>query len=109
MTTARTAPDALTIAYIAMGAQTYMLTPEFRRRGTQSHGGELEFIDGIIEHALMLDRKADAHAEDFSGVFLYEVAAEFGHKLAQRLALMGEASPAFIETLADTLIAANCL
>jgi hypothetical protein len=108
MSTIRTLAEPLTIAYIAMGAQTYMQTPEYRHRTTESHEGELDFIGDIIRHARMLDSKADERQDDFSGVFLYEVAEEFGNKLAQRLALMGEASPAFIEGLADALIDSNC-
>jgi len=108
MKTIRTLAEPLTIAYIAMGAQTYMQTAEFRHRETQTEGGELEFVGDIISHARMLDSKADERQDDFSGVFLYEVAEEFGNKLAQRLALMGEASPAFIEGLADALIDTCC-
>jgi len=105
----RTTAEPLTIAYIAMGAQTYMKTPAFQERGTQPQGGELEFISDIIDHALMLDRKADTAQDSFSGVFVYDVAEEFGHKLAQRLTEHCDANNEFVESLADTLIAAACV
>lgn len=104
----RTLPDALTIAYIAMGVKVYMQTPEFHNRTARTHEAELGFVEGIIRHARMLDSKADARQDDFTGVFLYEVAEPFGTMLAQRLILMGEASDEFIESLADGLIDAAC-
>jgi hypothetical protein len=108
MTTERTTPDMLTVAYIAMGAKEYMTTLEFDRRTTDSHGGELEFIDSIIGHAQMLDSKADVVDEHFTGVFLYEVAETFGWHVAQMYACDGDAPSEIVEALADRLIAANC-
>jgi len=105
----RTTPDALTIAYIAMGAQKFMETDEFQQRTTEPKGGELEFVGEVIDHALMLDCKADKREADFLGVFLYEVADLFGYQIAKMLTNEGQITRQAAEDLADTLIAANCL
>lgn len=86
----RTAPDALTIAYIAIGARSALdelKSREYNRvTGCEAGtGGELDLIDEVIAHALAMDTAADA-VEDFAGVFLYEVAEPFGEQYVQALA-----------------------
>ncbi|AWB77302.1 TPA: hypothetical protein ACKQCJ_000351 [Stenotrophomonas maltophilia] len=88
--TTRVQPDALTIAYIAIGARSAL--DELKSRDYNrvtgcdaGTGGELDLIDEVIRHALAMDTAADA-VEDFSGVFLYEVAEPFGEAYVKALA-----------------------
>lgn len=82
----RTAPDALTIAYLAIGAASAI-----NARGSlpsavsDAFGGQLGFIEDVTDHALMLDTMADDLANDMDGVFLYEIAEPFGEEYAERL------------------------
>ena len=70
----RQVPDPLTVAYIAIGAES-----EFGA-DREYPGGQLEFISDAIRYALALDRVADAFGPDQSAVFAYEVAEEFGQQ-----------------------------
>lgn len=85
----RTQPDALTIAYMAMGAQNTIR--ETKPAGTlpgrvvDAYEGQLGFIGAVIDHALILDRMADQLAGDLDGVFLYEIAEPFGEEYARQL------------------------
>lgn len=85
----RTHPDDLTIAYIAIGVehalQAFHLENPFDE--AVSGSGQLEVIDSVIRHALMLDTLADAvdREDGFIGVFLYEVAEPFGNAYTQGL------------------------
>lgn len=70
----RQVADPLTVAYIAIGAES-----EFGA-GREYPGGQLEFISDAIRYALALDRVADAFGPDQPAVFAYEVAEEFGQQ-----------------------------
>lgn len=106
----RTAPDALTIAYIALGARTALqqLPNRIHDKVTGADigmGGELDTIGEAIEHALALDIAADKVCEEggFGGCFLYEVAEPFGATYIQALA---DGRQPEVETIIATLIAA---
>lgn len=76
----RTQADDLTIAYMAMGVQNILQKPEFKH--WHPSDGELDFVSSVIKHALLLDRLADGREDDFTGVFVYEVAEPFGEFIA---------------------------
>ena len=77
--------EPLTIAYMAVGAVKAWTEADHDCRFHCAHG-QLEFVEVIIEHALLLDRLADqVDAQGgFAGVFCYEVAEPFGYKLGLR-------------------------
>ena len=79
--------DALTIAYIAIGVHTALLENNELPAGYQ--GGQLEFVDTIIQHADMLDGMYEEVANDFDGVFAYEIAEPFGELYAEQWILTG--------------------
>lgn len=82
---ARTMPDPLTIAYVAIGAMDAWAETPLRRRDavTDEYNGQLHFVAEIIRHAPMLDQLADESEEDLAGVFVYEVAQAFGYEVAR--------------------------
>ena len=104
----RTAPEAITLAYVAMGVrQALMLKQE--SSALESYHGETAFVEAVIEHALTIDRVADwFDARDgHPGVFAYEVAEPFGKAFAGALLEQqsGELSPAVV--LKDVMIDAG--
>ncbi|MBN3777012.1 hypothetical protein G3O06_05435 [Burkholderia sp. Ac-20345] len=90
----RNEPDALTIAYLAIGARDVLR--EMRGQGLDvdldSFRGETGFIDDVVGHALFADRASDwFDANDgHPGVFVYEVAEPFGDSLARSMIANGE-------------------
>lgn len=77
--------EPLTIAYVAIGAETH-----WRSRGnldrsamSEEYGGQLGFIDAVIEHAAILDRMANGRELD--AVFAYDIAEQFGNRFARAL------------------------
>lgn len=84
--------DPMTVAYIAMGAQTAILAEQ---KGTPAGFGvrfahwenEMGFIEEIIQHAARLDARCEEliEAGDWGGVFLYEVAQPFGEMMARAM------------------------
>jgi len=89
----RTAPDPLTIAYIAIGARDALDNLKGRDHdrvtgASEGTGGEMNVTEEVIEHALELDIAADAAAErgELVGCFLYEVAEPFGKAYVEALA-----------------------
>jgi len=99
--------DPLTIAYIALGAQDALDIRVAENGGVclSAWGGHLGFIDKCIVHAARLDELAAPHAEEFTKVFVYDVAEPFGAALAKFL-LNGIEPP--IDDLADDLLREAC-
>lgn len=86
----RTKPEALTIAYLAMGAQNAIRTMPGKHlpdRVADAYQGEMNFIEAVTDHALLLDRMADLldQGDGLAGVFLYEIAEPFGEEYARQL------------------------
>lgn len=77
------APEPLTVAYIAIGAEQ-ALRESPALFNPDDWNGQLGFIGEAIEWAAMLDRMGDEY-EDFSGVWAYEVAEEFGLRYGRAL------------------------
>lgn len=68
--------DTGTIAYIAMGAKLALLaSPDADHPRFQC---EMDLIGEAIRHAPLLDELFESHAEEFAGVFYYDVAEPFG-------------------------------
>lgn len=74
--------DDLTIAYIAIGAHSHIRelqqdneTDRRLQLCIDAYGGELGLIGAILVHAERVDT---LYPDDFSGVWAYEVAEEFG-------------------------------
>lgn len=86
MSAIRTLPEHLTIAYIAIGASRAIMENPDDFDATD-WDGEVDFIEAVTAHALMLDRLADEVDANggFSGVFAYEVAEEFGRQYGEAL------------------------
>jgi len=103
--------DPLTIAYIAIGARDMLREARKEQRhggpyvDLSSFNGELGLIDMCVKHAARLDELAAQNAEQFTGVFVYDVAEVFGAAVAQRL-LNGLDLP--IDDLAKDLIEEVC-
>lgn len=77
----RTAPEPLTIAYIAKGVADIIAGLPGNKLPdavSESYGGELNFMQAVVDHALMLDRMADEYGGELDGVFVYEIAEPFG-------------------------------
>lgn len=85
-TAARTDAEALTIAYVAIGAHEAFALPELAS-GHDAVEGELGLIHSVITEALLLDRVADFFDvnDGHSGVFAYEVAEPFGKAYASAI------------------------
>lgn len=87
----RTHADNLTIAYIASGVRMALTErptdPDWEAGGwakpfnPDDWDGELNFMDRIINDALLLDKVADGF-EDHPCVWVYEVAEEYGFIMA---------------------------
>lgn len=85
--TARTTPNPLTIAYMAIGAQRAILKytqemPEKMTALVAASGGQLSIIDEVIGHALLADMVGD-HIDSLEmqvGVWCYEI-EDFGFDL----------------------------
>ncbi len=105
----RIEPEALTVAYIALGAREAL---KGLREGEYEEvtgsaaglGGELDVIGDAINHALAMDIAAD-DVEEFGGVFLYEVAEPFGRDYILTLA-KGE-RPNVRQMIADLIASAS--
>ena len=104
----RTTPDTLTVAYVAIGAIDALDRDGERPIREQKYNaddwdGQMGFIEAVTNHALLLDQLADLVDEQggFNGVFLYEVAQEFGEQFG--LALLDDRS-ANPRPLAERLI-----
>lgn len=88
-----TTPEPVTIAYIAIGAAHALRDGDSRLvdRLVQAHEGQLNVIEAICAHALMLDQLEAAETGGLNGVFAYEIAEEFGYEFTRYLVL--DASP----------------
>ncbi|QRD62704.1 hypothetical protein H8Z74_22605 (plasmid) [Xanthomonas citri pv. citri] len=87
---ARSAPNALTIAYMAIGASIALggLAQEVYERITGAEagtGGQLDVVEQVTAHALELDNAVDAAGDLFCCV-PYEVAEPFGQAYVEALA-----------------------
>lgn len=87
----RTHADDLTIAFVTIGAHD-----EYRKQTAAGSvfghpGGYLGYIGDVTYYALMLDKVADYFDEHGShpGVFVYEVAEEFGSQFGEKV-MLGE-------------------
>lgn len=100
----RTAADDLTVAYIAIGAARALDAERGGREGLvnqlgrierviEEHEGELGLIQDAIKHAITLDRMGDEVDNEFTGVFAYEVAEEFGRRYVVALLEARDVSP----------------
>ena len=80
--------EPLTIAYVAIGAESvwaeHRLRPEGVNRMSDRYSGQLGFIAAVIEQAWILDRMAEDRDVAFV-VFAYEIAEEFGKRFARAL------------------------
>ncbi|WP_321967184.1 hypothetical protein [Burkholderia cepacia] len=91
----RSGPDALTLAYIAIGARGALVDARASSRVPDLDwaGGESGFIDSVLSHALLLDHVADWF--DCNGghpvVFAYQVAEPFGEGIARAMIHFGRA------------------
>lgn len=83
-------PEALTIAYIAMGAQRRMQVAvrssesEAHQKLIDTAGGELGVIDHIIAFAGDVEKLHEKFGSD-SYVFAYDVCEEFGYYAVDRM------------------------
>lgn len=80
----RTQAEPLTTAFIAMGARDVYLKqfPDYEHAG-----GFIGFIEEVTDQTLLLDKVADYFDERgaHSGVFLYDVAEEFGDQFGVKV------------------------
>lgn len=88
-----TTPEPVTIAYIAIGAAQALHDGEsdLVDRLVEAREGQLNVIEEVCAHALMLDQMAAAQTDGLDGVFAYEIAEEFGHRYV--CSLLIEAAP----------------
>ncbi len=107
----REQPELLTVAYIAIGAETTLrgaestISQENLDQTIECYGGELGVIDEAVSHALMLDTVADGL--DHNCVFSYDVAEEFGARLVARSLAVYSPLESPIDVLRDTLLDAD--
>lgn len=81
----RTHAEPLTTAFIAMGARDVYL----KKFPIYEHdGGFIGFIEEVTDQTLLLDKVADYFdaRDGHSGVFLYDVAEEFGDQFGVKVA-----------------------
>lgn len=69
--------DPLTIAYMALGAKTYLIESN---SCPPENMGELELISAVVDHASLLDRLYEDY--DIDTPFCYEVAEPYGRLVA---------------------------
>ncbi|PNE59579.1 hypothetical protein A8H39_00060 [Paraburkholderia fungorum] len=87
----RSAPDSLTLAYVAIGARDAL------RQGSladlDAFNGEIGFIEAVTEHVVFVDTVGDWFDAngDHPGVFAYEVATPFGEAIARAMIVAGNA------------------
>lgn len=98
-------PDALTIAYMALGAAAAIADASVPNRYAQQ-GGELDLIDEVIGHAFLLETLAQG--QEFERVFAYDVARPYGEFVARKLRADGRITHDEAKTKAMELIAAAC-
>lgn len=96
----RTAPDSLTLAYVAIGAHTSLVVDSLQPIQKQLYrandwDGQMGFIEAVTNHALLLDQLADLVGGEsgFTGVFLYDVAMPFGLEFGNALLADPTADP----------------
>lgn len=73
--------DPLTIAYIAIGVHNALILSGQRDLPPSFCGGQLEFVDAIIDYADLLDWRASELKYD---VFVYDIAQPFGEAFAAK-------------------------
>lgn len=97
----RTQADPLTIAYMALGAKSLLMDSDRR----PSEFSELDYVEKVIDHALMADKLADPYDDEgLNGVFVYEVAEPLGRVIGQAI-IDGEVNiPALAEKEARELL-----
>lgn len=89
----RTEPDALTVAYVAIGARDALreIRASSSRVDLDPFSGESGFVEEVIGHAMFVDLVGDwfdANGEH-PGVFAYEVAETFGDSIARAMIANG--------------------
>lgn len=100
------APDPLTIAYMAMGAQKVLdKHPELVAR---YQGGELELIADVIRYAGYADELATEKQFELSGVFVYEVAEPLGQYVVERMLVRERDIDGAVKRRTELLVAECC-
>lgn len=77
--------DLLTVAYIAIGAARTLGAAGNDQALSDLHMGELEFISECIEGAAEIDAMGEAYGDRLEGVWCYDVAEEYGERIARAL------------------------
>lgn len=81
------------VAFLALGAADFL--KDHQGASLDPHGGYLGFIGEIIRHApLLSERWRRMKADEFSGVWLYDVTERFGREWAKELFDRTGVSPA---------------
>lgn len=89
------------VAFLALGAAEFL--GQHRGESLDSFGGYLGFMGDVVRHApLLTERWKQINAEEFSGVWPYDVTEAFGCALAEEMFNETGVSPA---ELLETIIA----
>ena len=102
--------DPLDVAYMAIGAHSYLRAAPEPRCVTNGSAGELDMISEVIAFAPLLaalwdEWEAVNNGEGFPGVWAYEVAEPFGEHLMIHMAQNREVSAKDAEQMARGIIA----
>jgi len=98
--------DPLTIAYMAMGAQTAI--KEHPEAIALFGEGELELVDAVIRHAEYADRLAERYQDDIQEVFVYEVAEPLGQFIVERVVAQDPDLDRVVRRRAEYLMSELC-